>query len=486
MFGKIKIYLVYLICAIFIALNAYFISKDIYWVLLVPAIMLIMLMYFFALDKLMFIIVFFTPLSINLREIDIGVGFALPTEPLMFGIMILFFVKLFFEHKINEKIIKHPVTIAILLNLVWIFFTSFTSELPLVSFKYLISRLWFVVTFYFVAIQLFKNFKNINTFIWMYTIPLIGVIAYTTVVHAQYGFDEQTAHWVMSPFFNDHTAYGAILAMFIPLLIGFIIDPLNKKLFKIIAILALSILLLALVLSYCRAAWVSLFIAFLVFLVLRLKINYKVVLMTLFTLIAGFLILQNQIRMKLEKNKQASSKNFTEHLQSISNISTDASNTERLNRWSSAFRMFDQRPFLGWGPGTYQFVYAPFQLSKEKTIISTNTGDKGNAHSEYIGPLAEEGVFGTLTFLGIIITVIYTSIRTYKRAKQKVVRNTSIVFLIGLITYLVHGFLNNFLDTDKASVPFWGFIAIIVVLDVYFKNEPEIIEEKSSLKEITK
>ena len=96
MFGKIKIYLVYLICAIFIALNAYFISKDIYWVLLVPAIMLIMLMYFFALDKLMFIIVFFTPLSINLREIDIGVGFALPTEPLMFGIMILFFVTLLY------------------------------------------------------------------------------------------------------------------------------------------------------------------------------------------------------------------------------------------------------------------------------------------------------------------------------------------------------------------------------------------------------
>jgi hypothetical protein len=28
--------------------------------------------------------------------------------------------------------------------------------------------------------------------------------------------------------------------------------------------------------------------------------------------------------------------------------------------------------------------------------------------------------------------------------------------------------MNNFLDTDKASVPFWGFIAIIVCLDVYY------------------
>jgi putative inorganic carbon (HCO3(-)) transporter len=39
--------------------------------------------------------------------------------------------------------------------------------------------------------------------------------------------------------------------------------------------------------------------------------------------------------------------------------------------------------------------------------------------------------------------------------------------LLGLITYFIHGAMNNFLDTDKASVPFWGFVAILVALDVY-------------------
>jgi hypothetical protein len=38
----------------------------------------------------------------------------------------------------------------------------------------------------------------------------------------------------------------------------------------------------------------------------------------------------------------------------------------------------------------------------------------------------------------------------------------------GLVTYFIHGVLNNFLDLDKASVPFWGFIAMIVVLDIRF------------------
>jgi putative inorganic carbon (HCO3(-)) transporter len=481
LFGKLKIYIVYLVCALFLVLNLYYIAKNEYWVLAIPAVVLVILMYFFALDKLMFIIVFFVPLSVTLEELELGVGIALPTEPMMFGVMILFFIKLFFKNTVSKEVIKHPVTIAIIISLVWMFITSLTSELPLVSIKYLISRLWFVVSFYFVAILLFKKYSNINIFIWLYTIPLVGVIIYTTILHAMRGFDEQSAHWIMSPFFNDHTAYGAILSLFIPVIIGYLFEPDNNKVMRMIAIPVLGILILGLILSYSRAAWLSLTISFIAFLILRFKINYKVVFLSIFFLILAFLTFQDQIWMKLEKNKQASSKNFAEHIQSISNISTDASNTERINRWSSAIRMFKKRPFFGWGPGTYQFVYAPFQSSKEKTIISTNTGDKGNAHSEYIGPLSEQGVFGLLCYLGIIITVIYTAIRVYKRAQQRIVRYASITFLTGLFTYFVHGFLNNFLDTDKASVPFWGFVAIIVVLDILYKNQPEkvkVSEEK--------
>jgi hypothetical protein len=38
--------------------------------------------------------------------------------------------------------------------------------------------------------------------------------------------------------------------------------------------------------------------------------------------------------------------------------------------------------------------------------------------------------------------------------------------MAGLLTYVIHGFLNNFLDTDKISAPFWTFIAGLVVLDM--------------------
>jgi branched-subunit amino acid permease len=38
------------------------------------------------------------------------------------------------------------------------------------------------------------------------------------------------------------------------------------------------------------------------------------------------------------------------------------------------------------------------------------------------------------------------------------------------MTYFAHGFLNNYLDTDKASALFWGFIVVLVVLDLRSKK----------------
>jgi O-antigen ligase len=132
--------------------------------------------------------------------------------------------------------------------------------------------------------------------------------------------------------------------------------------------------------------------------------------------------------------------------------------------------MFLKRPVFGWGPGTYMFQYAPFQIVREKSLISTNMADKGNAHSEYLGPLSESGLFGMLTFLAIVVTTLVTGFNAYWKLKEHKYKIILLTAILGLITYYVHGILNNFLDTDKASAPFWGFTAVIVILDMYSKQ----------------
>jgi putative inorganic carbon (hco3(-)) transporter len=478
---KSKTWGLYTICILYIILNTYLVKRDFYWGLLIPVFLIMLYLYIYKLDIVLLIITFLTPLSISMSNTDFGFAMSFPTEPMMFGIIIVFIIKLVYEHGFDRTILKHPLTIIIIMNLLWLFITSLTSQLPVVSFKFLVSRSWFVVPFYFLAIYLFKNIGNIKSFIWLYTIPLLGVIVYTTYNHYLWGFDELAGHWVMYPFYNDHTAYGAVLTMYIPVFTAFTFSKIYSKPLRVFSFLILAILMLALILSFSRAAWVSLAFSLGVLLLVLFRIKFKWLVLTLIILAGLFFLFQNDIWDKLEKNKQGTSANFLEHVQSISNISTDASNLERINRWESAYRMFQERPVFGFGPGTYQFEYGPFQQSMEKTKISTDFGDRGNAHSEYIGPLAESGFAGMMFMALIVILTTVTGLRVYKKAKSREIKVISLSILIGLITYFFHGTMNNFLDSDKASVPFWGFIAILVALDLYYIPKKSAGIENSNL-----
>ena len=467
---------IYILSFLFIALNAVFIALESYYFVLIPVVLLILILAVFSFDKLIWLTVFLVPFSVPLRFIrpDLGFDVHLPTELLLFGIMVLFILKQAITGKFDPKISNHPVSLAIYINLFWLFITSLTSTMPIVSMKFFLARLWYVLVFYFLLTQLFKKRKNIVNFFWVYLIPLSIVIIYILVRHAGYGlYNQQASHWVPRPFFNDHTSYGAVLAMFIPGIAGMFYLYKDQGKTRIIIGFIMVLFSMALLFSYTRAAWVSLAGAIGVWAVIKLKIKFKYIAVFATAILIVFLSFRTEIFIYLKENRQASSTDLKEHVKSIANIATDASNLERINRWSSALRMFEEKPFFGFGPGTYMFKYAPFQRSYEKTIISTNLATLGGAHSEYFGPLAESGILGMLSFLLIIGVTIYTALRVYRFSDNKYVRIIVLSCLTGLITYYIHGFLNNFLDTDKASAPFWGFTAIIVTLDVYYRKKQQ-------------
>ncbi len=320
------------------------------------------------------------------------------------------------------------------------------------------------------AMQLFKKQKNIAYHILFYASALAIVCVITTIKHAGYAFDEKIADWIVSPFYNDHTAYGAALAMFIPLMVGFMLMKNISTQVKIYCFVLLSIFLISIIVSFARAGWLSLAVSLGVLATLLLKIKFRTLLITVVTTVVLFSSFQTEILMIMGRNNTDSDGDLMQNIESMSNITTDVSNLERLNRWGSALRMFQDKPILGFGPGTYQFLYAPYQKSSQMTIISTNFGEKGNAHSEYLGPLAEQGIVGGLLVLTLVLGVMFLGYRISYSAKDKSVRVLAICLVMGLSTYFVHGFLNNFLDTDKASVPFWGFLAMLVAIDLHYKN----------------
>jgi len=473
---KTKIIVFYAIAALFVIIDCFMIAKlGSYMFNLLPIALIVIAGMFFALDKALLFSVLCIPFSVPLRRFYPGLGFNIdiPTEPLFVGILFIFILKLLIEHKYENKLVKHPLSIMIFIYLIWHLITVCTSTMPLVSLKCWVASLWFIVPFFFLGIILFKETKNIYRFIFLYMIPFAVLIIYTLIRHSAYNFDQHIANGIMTPFFNDHTSYGAAIAIFMPFLIGMVFSRETKRSWRIAALALLVIFVVGLVFSYTRAAWISLLGALAVYFILKFKISNKIVFAVAIIGILGISLFQTQIFFKMESNKVESSTDFSKHIKSISNITSDASNLERINRWNCAIRMFKEKPIFGWGPGTYQFKYAPFQHSDEKTIISTNAGDGGNAHSEYLGSLAESGLFGMLNYILICIIIYITGTRTYHKLTDKKLKMIVAAALCGLVTYFIHGALNNFLDIDKIAVPFWGFAAMIVAIEIYCTGKSE-------------
>jgi O-antigen ligase len=459
--------ILFLLSIVFCSISLFFLWDESWYFTLLPLVLIAIYAALFYTEYTFLALFFFVPLSINIEEYTNGFGLFIPTEPMLFGLMLLLIFNHLKKPVFPKFLLNHTFVWAIILYLVWIFITSITSSNPIVSFKFLLAKLWFIIPVFFYGSVIFQKRKNITAFLYLFIAGMTITMIYTLMVHASYQFGEKEGHWVMNPLFKDHTIYGAMVAFILPLIVGIYFSKKHNALMQLIIILIFIINLIALFFSYTRAAWLSIFVAIFVLGLIKLKIKFTWILTSFFAILLIVLVSWTQIQQALAKNNaEHTTEDFGERLESVSNVTSDASNLERLNRWSCAFDMFLDRPFFGYGPGTYSFEYARFQEPENLTIISTNFGDGGNAHSEYLGPLAETGFFGLISLLFLVSSMFFLGIKLYISydKKDKEMRALILAMVLALITYFFHGILNNYLDTDKAAMPIFAICAIFIAL----------------------
>ena len=461
-----KVLMVGLLYALCLFFSFYF---EFFYLSLIPMVGMVVIMTIFRMHWTFYMIALVTPLSVDLSELDIdGVGLIIPTELLLMGLFLLGL----WQFALGRKLyFKHPLLWWMAIYFSWMLITTMTSEDPLVSLKYIIARAWYIVPCFLLLVPLFEKHILPEKMYRLYFMTLILAIGYTIIRHSMHGFDKDSAHWVMEPLFKDHTVYGAALALVFPFVILQLFSKQHNPLLRFFYVTGSLVLTIGLILSYTRAAWLSVVFAAGIGILMVMKVPFKWILFSGLVLGTMTTVYWDDIQISLNRNKKESSDKMDEHIKSISNVSSDASNLERLNRWNCAIAMYSERPLVGWGPGMYQFVYAPFQRAQDKTIISTNRGDGGNAHSEFLGPLSEQGLMGMLIYISFVLLVMFMGFRIYGNTSEYEEKLIVMGLFLGIVTYFAHGFLNNFLDSDKIAVPFWVAISYLVYRDAKIRQE---------------
>ncbi|MCS6896155.1 MAG: O-antigen ligase family protein [Bacteroidia bacterium] len=372
---------------------------------------------------------------------------------------------LFFPHHLR-RIWHASITRWVVLYLLWMGIGVIFSADHVISLKFWISQSAYFLAFGIGSyLWLERRGSPTQLYLWVILPSAALVMSICVLEHLKMGGSRAVVDKAISPFMREHTVYGAYGAWFFTAsVVAFFLRP------GILTTAAVGISGTALVLSYSRGGWLSalgaLSIWFAVEQLRRLSAITRFVLVSgvsIMLLIMGiFLISYNPEILQLYAKQQVGE--IGEHLVSSFDVQQNASNMERINRWFSAIQMIQERPLLGFGANTFAQEYSAYQRSITRTKISVEMGEIGGAHSEYFTAASEMGIPGLVLLLGIYLSTIWFGMSYLWREGSASKRWEVALVLLPLLSYYLHGFINNFMDHGHmAALVYlhWGILAVL-------------------------
>lgn len=280
---------------------------------------------------------------------------------------------------------------------------------------------------------------------------LAALILYSLLL-TQYG--GKSAPW---PFFKNANHFAAVLCLPVfPLLALTLRKRAGESWKNLLAGLLLLLFLVGIAASQSRGAWIGLFVGlFLGGLYAMPAWPHRLLLLLAF----GLVVLFGEALLQQIKRDRQQLPAPLEYILSTADAADDFSNRERLMRWTCAWRMFQDRPLRGHGPGNYAPTFKHFiEGPEEKARISYWFGWRDGAHSDYLTVLAETGAPGFLLLVAFLLWWLRIAWQrmwaTTDRGSWRL--HAAIVAAVG--TWMGHAFFNDLFVTDALL---WGLFLLL-------------------------
>jgi len=468
--SKYEVKTFYAFVAFLVGIIGIALVKELYLLAFVPFLVLALVLVIKDYSILYYGFWVLLPFSI---EFGIGsFGTDLPTEPIMLGLtligIIIFLMRL---NTISFKYLYHPICLFLFLHLIWLLFTSLFSQSFTVSIKFFLAKLWYVIPFFFMTFHFIKGQLEIEKIAKLLSIFLGIAVSIVLTRHAFDGFTFEGSHEVVRPIFRNHVNYSAIIVVVLPFIWALYRNTINtvQKRFFIGVVVLFTI---ATYFSYTRAAQLSLVISLGSYFIFRYKLGKVAVSATLILVVLGVSFL-------VQKNKYLDfSPNFEttiahtkfDNLLEATYKMEDISTMERVYRWVAAKQMVEDRPMLGFGPGSFYFHYKKYTLGRFKTYVSDNP-EKSGIHNYYLMVLVEQGLIGFLIFLGLIISIVLYGERVYHSLKDEKDKNYVMACTISTVVICSLLIINDLIEVDKIGPFFFLNASLIVFFDLKARGE---------------
>jgi len=259
--------------------------------------------------------------------------------------------------------------------------------------------------------------------------------------------DDLTAP-VRVPGFLMYMTFSGQLAMTIPIIFALFLSV--KSVFKrLLCAISLILILLALLWTYTRSAWIGVICALILFGYVKGKKTF-IVLLLLGISIVSLTILQPEILDRSLVDRSLS-------------VFSAKENLERVYTWKSTLYIIRDHPLIGIGKGNYPKLAREY---RHKRYPDFEFSSYAHAHNNILQVTVTGGIPMLLCFLwlwGVIFKEVY---RTYQQVPKEstVLKMLSLGFLGTIIAFFVQGFFeHNFGDIESVMM-MWLIVALSLKL----------------------
>jgi len=251
---------------------------------------------------------------------------------------------------------------------------------------------------------------------------------------------------IFSTFFNQNELAG-FLALVIPVALALFLAP-QKLWSRLLLGFAAFLLVVAIIPTNSKGAYLALAVALAVFLVLlavvsrRPRRNTGVVLGAY--AFAALAVVAIVLASPALRDKVASAFG-----------AQSASNMFRVLTWKGTLLMASHHPWLGIGPAAFKSAYMNYAV----------VGYTEAAHENYLQVLAEQGVFGGLALLWLLGALLFTGWRAFRRAgADRAGRLIAAGGLGGSVAFLVHGLVDYGWYIGATNLTLWFLAGVLAHL----------------------
>jgi len=423
-------------------------------------------------EQLFWLMIIVLPLSTELNITD-SLGLDFPDEPLLMLLTGIFVIKWIQQPEIFPRsILQKPLFLILVLHLFWILISCFFSVDPVLSVKFFLAKIWYVVPFVLLPQIILRFQSDFIKLALCLLLPMLFVVLQALLRHSFYDFSFEGVKQVLDPYFRNHVNYSAMLVCLLAVLCCSRKLTANGQRYSRLINIGIIIGIIGLVLSYSRGAWAALVLG----IIAGLIIHYKrmrlllVMIVILFIGSASWLsINDNYLKFSPDYQHTIFHSDFSEHLQATVTFK-DVSNAERFYRWVAAANMITDKPITGFGPNNFYNNYRPYAVNGFKTWVSNNP-DHSSVHNYFLLSALEQGIIGLILFSALLFGMILKAEQLYHQLQNNFYRSIAITTGIILVMIATVNFLSDLIETDKIGSLFWLSLGIILWLEQKLKEE---------------